>query len=98
MIRRPPRSTLFPYTTLFRSILIGGSQKAVMIPPGLAYLSVSDKAWAAMEQSSNPRYYFDCSMAAQALDRKSTRLNSSHQIISYAVFCLKKKKTFHHPH
>ena len=40
-------------------ILIGGSQKAVMIPPGLAYLSVSDKAWAAMEQSKNPRYYFD---------------------------------------
>ena len=40
-------------------ILIGGSQKAVMIPPGLAYLSVSEKAWAAMETSKNPRYYFD---------------------------------------
>ena len=40
-------------------MLIGGSQKAVMIPPGLAYLSVSERAWAAMEKSKNPRYYFD---------------------------------------
>ena len=53
-------------------ILIGGSQKAVMIPPGLAYLSVSDKAWAAMETSKNPRYYFDLRK-----ERKSAKLGES---------------------
>src|SRR5258708_18349468 len=68
MIRRPPRSTLFPYTTLFRS-------------PGLREPS---------------RLGHRACLQARAMaesDRKSTRLNSSHQIISYAVFCLKKKKT-----
>src|SRR5258708_34357844 len=75
MIRRPPRSTLFPYTTLFRSQVIG-IQGA--------------NACSATEASS-------CAEVAskilpQVIDRKSTRLNSSHQIISYAVFCLKKKK------
>src|SRR5258708_24515601 len=71
MIRRPPRSTLFPYTTLFRSLA-----------------------------SSNPSFAGDLlrdelsksEILVRSLDRKSTRLNSSHQIISYAVFCLKKKK------
>src|SRR5258708_29113206 len=73
MIRRPPRSTLFPYTTLFRSAL---ERLQRSLPPG-------------------------CGVAAPGrgfrsrADRKSTRLNSSHQIISYAVFCLKKKnKTY----
>src|SRR5215204_7066776 len=65
MIRRPPRSTLFPYTTLFRS---------------LEYLSV--------KRHSSPRRFTD----RYSGDRKSTRLNSSHTVISYAVFCLKKKK------
>src|SRR5258708_17435377 len=75
MIRRPPRSTLFPYTTLFRSATQAesaarGSRPALpgVIPVGLP-----------------------------AVDRKSTRLNSSHQIISYAVFCLKKKKQHEEP-
>src|SRR2546430_10712239 len=70
MIRRPPRSTLFPYTTLFRS-LFGGSAPLLA---GDAIVFGSQKEW------RRPR------------DRKSTRLNSSHSQISYAVFCLKKKK------
>src|SRR5258708_27123630 len=75
MIRRPPRSTLFPYTTLFRS------------------LSLDDKY--AQEQG---RVFMSGIQALDAAqDRKSTRLNSSHQIISYAVFCLKKKKQLHYP-
>src|SRR5258708_21610031 len=68
MIRRPPRSTLFPYTTLFRSIRSGRRG------PGDATASITRIAG-----------------VAAGVDRKSTRLNSSHQIISYAVFCLKKK-------
>src|SRR5258708_28787086 len=70
MIRRPPRSTLFPYTTLFRSL-----------PHGLDFSFVADTT----------RFEIDKPLAGMT-DRKSTRLNSSHQIISYAVFCLKKKK------
>src|SRR3712207_8711957 len=86
MIRRPPRSTLFPYTTLFRStwlirILInecyGLRRKAKVVVPYEEYFK-EDKA-------QNKEDYTD-------LDRKSTRLNSSHANISYAVFCLKKKK------
>src|SRR5258708_8032664 len=73
MIRRPPRSTLFPYTTLFRSEL--ASQKSgVEAALALGMLGAATKKDVHYE------------------DRKSTRLNSSHQIISYAVFCLKKKK------
>src|SRR5256885_10788180 len=78
MIRRPPRSTLFPYTTLFRSLL-----------PLLAreVARTSDPAPAPLKSSSIIRIHL--------LDRKSTRLNSSHLVISYAVFCLKKKKNQH---
>src|SRR5258708_16497324 len=78
MIRRPPRSTLFPYTTLFRSP--SRSRKT---------------ARAAMLQPSCPEFddHGQHRDAQGLADRKSTRLNSSHQIISYAVFCLKKKKT-----
>src|SRR2546422_2128990 len=67
MIRRPPRSTLFPYTTLFRSW-------------------TREVAWKNANRISNPL------MPPDTIDRKSTRLNSSHGYISYAVFCLKKKK------
>src|SRR2546422_4623280 len=77
MIRRPPRSTLFPYTTLFRSQV-----RAVEVPghePGGATLGRAD------ELVHRVRHQHD-------QDRKSTRLNSSHGYISYAVFCLKKKK------
>src|SRR5947208_10507322 len=82
MLRRPPRSTLFPYTTLFRSIVAA-------VPDALAngLLDVpGDRAERLLSQASG----FGPSELTR--DRKSTRLNSSHQIISYAVFCLKKKK------
>src|SRR5205807_7848276 len=71
MIRRPPRSTLFPYTTLFRSIFSsakGGRPRPIR------------------------RWFSSGSIRPRSRDRKSTRLNSSHLVISYAVFCLKKKK------
>src|SRR5258708_15185186 len=74
MIRRPPRSTLFPYTTLFRSLTSGAPDDAPWTPPELAPRLVVALATRRYE------------------DRNSTRLNSSHQIISYALFCLKKKK------
>src|SRR5438034_6038636 len=71
MIRRPPRSTLFPYTTLFRSL-----------------------SWSMDKLGPIARSIEDCALIFGAIhgDRKSTRLNSSHTVISYAVFCLKKKK------
>src|SRR5256885_6586512 len=72
MIRRPPRSTLFPYTTLFRSEVI---DNMLLRWPGTGSGARGARA----------------DEAQQALDRKSTRLNSSHLVISYAVFCLKKK-------
>src|SRR3712207_8123235 len=99
MIRRPPRSTLFPYTTLFRS--------PAHFPPFLEPRKTSEKALVAVIQEAwiggvSTRKVDDL------VDRKSTRLNSSHANISYAVFCLKKKnnevhqysddKTQLHPH
>src|SRR2546427_7581058 len=77
MIRRPPRSTLFPYTTLFRSRLAFG------------HLDFQVDAGMACEQGEEELLPM---RMALVLDRKSTRLNSSHSQISYAVFCLKKKK------
>src|SRR5207244_11701673 len=76
MLRRPPRSTLFPYTTLFRSAVIG------LLVTAIAFAR-------AMQALFSGPLAESCSTFP---DRKSTRLNSSHQIISYAVFCLKKKK------
>src|SRR5258708_20206313 len=81
MIRRPPRSTLFPYTTLFRSQKMGLNLKAEYILLGGPAV-VNDMLLAGAAHFA----------PASSIDRKSTRLNSSHQIISYAVFCLKKKK------
>src|SRR5690348_17753602 len=83
MIRRPPRSTLFPYTTLFRSSRAyeTGCQKTARDHPNLTFLI----CWASGKWDKI-RTNFD------SRDRKSTRLNSSHPSISYAVFCLKKKK------
>src|SRR2546426_7693020 len=76
MIRRPPRSTLFSYTTLFRSLL------------GLSIRSDRGRA-APQNQRGSP--HLGLRFSAPGIDRKSTRLNSSHLVISYAVFCLKKK-------
>src|SRR3712207_7022378 len=90
MIRRPPRSTLFPYTTLFRSleapqeVLVGGVLRAQDL----------DRDRAVEQQVVAPVDDGHAALAehlTQAIDRKSTRLNSSHANISYAVFCLKKK-------
>src|SRR5947209_11294199 len=86
MIRRPPRSTLFPYTTLFRSLSsqrkpLNGS-KVLLV--GLAYKPDVD------DIRESPAFVFLDKLTALG-DRKSTRLNSSHANISYAVFCLKKK-------
>src|SRR5258708_13387911 len=79
MIRRPPRSTLFPYTTLFRS-----------------RSTHMDKEWSySAKVRVDRRREGGTRICSIQIDRKSTRLNSSHQIISYAVFCLKKKKSNH---
>src|SRR2546421_5443362 len=75
MIRRPPRSTLFPYTTLFRS-----------------RLTLAKNAWKVLSSRRSTSWQQE-KLASPSKDRKSTRLNSSHDQISYAVFCLKKKKT-----
>src|SRR5258708_10908466 len=82
MIRRPPRSTLFPYTTLFRSPTRAKLRSLAALATG---------------EPLTLRYFRDARLSRWVgdllgSDRKSTRLNSSHQIISYAVFCLKKKK------
>src|SRR5258708_22136575 len=83
MIRRPPRSTLFPYTTLFRSIELDISR---------GFGSVASAQSIAAGQFEFGNVAAPSLTLSVAKDRKSTRLNSSHQIISYAVFCLKKKK------
>src|SRR2546430_4195863 len=82
MIRRPPRSTLFPYTTLFRSAVVGACELRLKIPAD------------AIEHLELELRRIDF----VRLDRKSTRLNSSHSQISYAVFCLKKKKNTTYSH
>src|SRR5690606_40593724 len=79
MARRPPRSTLFPYTTLFRSLVV--------------LAGVVDERLRGIRLSEVPRVPEGLHSAGCPADRKSTRLNSSHVKISYAVFCLKKKKT-----
>src|SRR2546426_4310301 len=83
MIRRPPRSTLFPYTTLFRS------------PAAAACTTIMARGYAKLRRSAHEgdgRHAVHCRSGVRE-DRKSTRLNSSHLVISYAVFCLKKKNT-----
>src|SRR5260221_8284200 len=88
MIRRPPRSTLFPYTTLFRSAAVGCAIGA------LTALASSFVGVGIVGDMVHALDGFDLTAEAHkaAGDRKSTRLNSSHTVISYAVFCLKKKK------
>src|SRR5438034_7376650 len=97
MIRRPPRSTLFPYTTLFRSQTIDAIQylaNAVSRTAGAEHEIVVDAAGYRARRTASLAAVARRSarQAASTGDRKSTRLNSSHTVISYAVFCLKKKK------
>src|SRR3712207_7851634 len=100
MIRRPPRSTLFPYTTLFRS-----RKQVFDVPGSIERFTVEnyEDAYAGLTTLARATTFSDNAVYAQVgikvgtrdiarLDRKSTRLNSSHANISYAVFCLKKKK------
>src|SRR5258708_17727069 len=95
MIRRPPRSTLFPYTTLFRSS--SGFASTYFCNAGAgpckynSYLRDTISPFGGSGESRALIVMLN-SLPLQGIDRKSTRLNSSHQIISYAVFCLKKKK------
>src|SRR2546426_5957063 len=86
MIRRPPRSTLFPYTTLFRSFLV--FLPGTDVRHAGSEVEHINKAEAARDVSGRGHF----PKGGHARDRKSTRLNSSHLVISYAVFCLKKKK------
>src|SRR5438132_9661226 len=100
MIRLPPTSTLFPYTTLFRSIngvslpdpefmQVLGLIRKIQLSGAVAMRIKVD----AQKQQTTILTFRSKNLPQEALDRKSTRLNSSHTVISYAVFCLKKKKT-----
>src|SRR5256885_9998191 len=92
MIRRPPRSTLFPYTTLFRSSRWkdGGYQDYLAAQERLQILRASQESASDLLHNSDTTKLPEAGLQLAA-DRKSTRLNSSHLVISYAVFCLKKK-------
>src|SRR5688572_31528837 len=93
MIRRPPRSTLFPYTTLFRSDRPGADRRGAHDPlVRLRGTCLPDRGRGDHPRPRRERQAHPRSPAALGEDRKSTRLNSSHSQISYAVFCLKKKK------
>src|SRR5256885_5081306 len=101
MIRRPPRSTLFPYTTLFRSrtdeAFARGAVEAAVDEHRAAHAEREPALHVNLlgRDAIGGRFQLDkaAANAARRGDRKSTRLNSSHLVISYAVFCLKKKKT-----
>src|SRR3712207_7363740 len=92
MIRRPPRSTLFPYTTLFRSALLIGTKGKGLIAPSLTVPFEEAPANYVPAAAVIRRGRALSGFIGRKEDRKSTRLNSSHANISYAVFCLKKKK------
>src|SRR3712207_7343637 len=101
MIRRPPRSTLFPYTTLFRSKALLKRASLEKLRDLVTDLQLIDgtrgiiSLFSARQAPENGR--LPAALFPDPLDRKSTRLNSSHANISYAVFCLKKKSRPHHP-
>src|SRR5256885_5028471 len=94
MIRRPPRSTLFPYTTLFRSDLRGVLEGAIgaAAAAGLDVAALRAELPHVDDPSAERRKASLRRVLGALIDRKSTRLNSSHLVISYAVFCLEKKK------
>src|SRR3712207_7824214 len=93
MIRRPPRSTLFPYTTLFRSVVLAGLERHVSqvrdLPRSARLCGVLHRP--AVQGDGRRAAVEQLDVVVLVGDRKSTRLNSSHANISYAVFCLKKK-------
>src|SRR2546426_6135309 len=101
MIRRPPRSTLFPYTTLFRSCekpsIEADDLDPVRALPGRILLQQLERASRLLDRVDRDRFRL-FPRGDEKPDRKSTRLNSSHLVISYAVFCLKKKKKKHRIH
>src|SRR5256885_6476486 len=96
MIRRPPRSPLFPYTPLFRSDVGPGDHDPAVGTTYVLDMTQPTPLWQQTASLANPRAYLNLTVLPDgnvlATDRKSTRLNSSHLVISYAVFCLKKKK------
>src|SRR2546426_7291128 len=101
MIRRPPRSTLFPYTTLFRSVqrvvaasqvVLQGDDRRRPLAEGQRRGAHSKEEVEGEDPGIQPRGERHQQQRGAQADRKSTRLNSSHLVISYAVFCLKKKK------
>src|SRR2546426_8706062 len=97
MIRRPPRSTLFPYTTLFRSLdLAGGAARRLHHARGRRRESLACRNVTGVlhQPRCNVSAIKAIDLLDLALDGKSTRLNSSHLVISYAVFCLKKKRQY----
>src|SRR3712207_8506769 len=93
MIRRPPRSTLFPYTTLFRSNMKSFGKKAWLLPQPVLVIGTYGES--GKPNAMNAAWAGQWDNHEIMIDRKSTRLNSSHANISYAVFCLKKKKKTH---
>src|SRR5256885_5064296 len=101
MIRRPPRSTLFPYTTLFRSQLVLGARReaeavGVVVRDGDGQALAADEDVVLVDDPADEEIAdVDQQVRRDLVDRKSTRLNSSHLVISYAVFCLKQKKRRH---
>src|SRR3712207_7981681 len=97
MIRRPPRSTLFPYTTLFRSRRAGGADGAHRLPGEHARVPHGRGAGGPRDRRIGGGGLGAVGGGDPRRDRKSTRLNSSHANISYAVFCLKKKKRMRTP-
>src|SRR3712207_7604731 len=94
MIRRPPRSTLFPYTTLFRSHLAGDASPELIAASAFVhgFRHGYEEGFHQADRELHLALFELASQPPEKLDRKSTRLNSSHANISYAVFCLKKKK------
>src|SRR3712207_8371461 len=91
MIRRPPRSTLFPYTTLFRSLTWRFSEQISLNSSVSVYKPLSSVSLFGLDGQPDPKTRPARLRVYPDVDRKSTRLNSSHANISYAVFCLKKK-------
>src|SRR2546430_4420100 len=96
MIRRPPRSTLFPYTTLFRSVVWHERYYQPYYDGRFSFARVDRNGTVLGGQKTLVDHILGSALIASVLDRKSTRLNSSHSQISYAVFCLKKKKKYYY--